>query len=171
MNIFESKSFDSLDDLLIEQIEDLYDAERRLCKALPRMADAASDPKLREAFLDHLGETQGQIKRLQSAFEMLDREPTRDACDAMKGLIREGEEMIHAGGDRRVRDAALIAVAQRIEHYEIAGYGVVCSLAQSVGRDDIAGLLHDTLEEERAADESLTRLAESSVNREAAGVA
>ncbi len=164
MKLFNSTKFESLQDLLIEQVEDLYDAEKRLCDALPKMADAATSPGLQSAFREHLGETRRHVERLERVFQMLDREPSRETCDAMKGLISEGEEMIEAKGDDHVRDAALIAAAQRVEHYEIAGYGTARSLATHVGRPDIADVLTQTLDEEKAADQTLTEIAESEVN-------
>lgn len=168
MKLFDKQQFDDLNDLLLTHIEDLYDAEKRLCEALPKMADAASDPELVEAFRSHLSETKNQVKRLERVFQMLDESPSRDTCDAMKGLISEGEEMIKAKGDDTVRDAALIAAAQRVEHYEMAGYGSARTFASRVGRDDVASLLQETLDEEKAADETLTRIAESIVNPKAA---
>jgi len=168
MKVFNSQKFDSLEDLLVEQIQDLYDAEQRLVKALPRMSEAANAPELETAFTEHLRETEGHVKRLESAFQKLGREPERETCDAMKGLISEGEDMIKTEGDPAVRDAALIAAAQRIEHYEIAGYGTAKTFAQRVGRDDVANLLQETLDEESAADQELTRLAEAAINPEAA---
>ena len=168
MKLFNTTKFENLDDLLIEQIEDLYDAETRLCDALPKMSEAASDPQLVKAFGEHLSETKQQRTRLEEAFRMLGREPSRETCDAMKGLISEGEDMIEAEGEPHVRDAALIAAAQRIEHYEMAGYGTVCSFARRCERDDVADLLGATLEEEKAADAKLTSIAEASVNMKAA---
>jgi ferritin-like metal-binding protein YciE len=162
--MFETQKFETLDDLLTEQIEDLYDAEKRLVNVLPKMHDAATDPKLKDAFKAHLDETNNQIKRLEEVFQHLEMKPTREACDAMKGILSEGQEMLNAEGDPTVKDAALIASAQRIEHYEMAGYGTCCALAKRVGRDDIAKILHETLEEEKAADAKLTEIATESVN-------
>ncbi len=168
MKLFESKKFDSLDDLLVEQVQDLYDAEKRLCEALPKMAEAASCPDLSGAFGEHLEETKRQVQRLEEVFSLMDLKPSRDACDAMKGLISEGEEMIEAKGDDDVRDAALIAAAQRVEHYEMAAYGTICALAKRLGRDDIVALMQATLEEEKQADGKLTSIAEGKVNLAAA---
>lgn len=164
MKLFNSTKFENMNDLLVEQIEDLYDAENRLCDALPKMADAAHSPELQAAFRDHLVETKGQVDRLERVFSLLDHKPKRETCDAMKGLITEGEDMIEAKGDDSVRDAALIAAAQRVEHYEMAGYGSARNFAKRLGRNDIAALLQETLNEEGAADEKLTRIAESTVN-------
>lgn len=164
MNLFGKHSFNNLEDLLHEQIADLYDAERRLCDALPKMASAASSPQLKDAFNSHLSETKTQVQRLESVFELLGKKPERETCDAMRGLISEGEEMVEAKGDANVRDAALIAAAQRVEHYEMAGYGSARSFAAQIGRDDIASILQETLEEEKAADSKLTSIAEAGVN-------
>lgn len=169
MNLFNSQKFEKLDDLLVEQVEDLYDAEKRLCDALPKMADAATDTKLAEAFRSHLVETKEHVTRLEDVFRMLGKDPSRETCDAMKGLITEGEEMINAKGSDAVRDAALIAAAQRVEHYEMAGYGSARNFARSIGRDDVAKVLQRTLDEEGAADKKLTNIAETTVNAKAAG--
>ncbi len=167
MQLFNNQKFDNLEDLLVEQVEDLYDAEKRLCDALPKMADAASDAKLASAFRHHLEETKQHVTRLERAFQMLERKPSRETCDAMKGLISEGEEMIDAKGSPEVRDAALIAAAQRVEHYEMAGYGTLRAFAQRLGRQDIASIFQKTLDEEKAADQKLNTIAESIVNPQA----
>lgn len=164
MQLFSTTEFNNLDDLINEQLEDLYDAEKRLCVALPKMADAASTPELARAFRSHLRETEVHVQRLERIFGLLGREPKRETCDAMKGLIKEGEEMINARGDDTVRDAALIAAAQRVEHYEIAGYGTARAFAHQVGRDDIAAILEQTLQEEKNCDELLTQIAMEAVN-------
>lgn len=168
MGLFSSKEFTSLDDLLVEQIQDLYDAEHRLVEALPKMADSAHSPQLKAAFTEHLGETKRQVERLERAFQVLGHEPKRDSCEAMKGLIREGEEMLEAKGDPAVRDAALIAAAQRVEHYEMAGYGSARNFAQRCGQPAVAELLQETLSEEGAADEKLSAIATEAVNAQAA---
>jgi ferritin-like metal-binding protein YciE len=168
MALFSSNEFNRLDDLLVNQLEDLYDAEVRITNALPKMADAARSTELKAAFHEHLGQTQHQVRRLEEIFTLLGRSPERETCEAMKGLIAEGEEMIDARGDDRVRDAALIAAAQRVEHYEIAGYGTARTIAQTLGRSDAAKLLQQTLDEEKMTDEKLTRLAEQSINALAA---
>jgi ferritin-like metal-binding protein YciE len=164
MGLFSSLTLNSLDDLFVAQIEDLYDAEQRLTQALPKMAQAASNRQLKSAFQDHLRETEQHVARLQQVFKSIGLTPERETCEAMKGLIAEGEEAIDASGDADVRDAALIAAAQRVEHYEIAGYGTVRTLAQHLGRGDAARLLQQTLDEEGACDKKLTKIAESSVN-------
>lgn len=169
MALFTSVEFNSLNDLFLNQIEDLYDAENRLTKALPKMAEAAHSGQLKQAIQQHLTETQGHVSRLETIFRELKVEPKRETCQAMKGLIAEGEEMIDAKGDPEVKDSALIAAAQRVEHYEISGYGTVRTFAQRLGLTKIANLLQQTLLEEVAADKKLTTIAESSVNVQAAG--
>jgi ferritin-like metal-binding protein YciE len=163
-----SSEFNSLKDLFIDQIEDLYDAENRLTKALPKVAEAANSPQLRQAIQAHLTETQGHVSRLETIFREINVEPKRETCEAMKGLISEGEEMIKAKGDPDVKDAALIAAAQRVEHYEMAGYGTARTFAQRLGLTQAANLLQQTLNEEVAADKKLTQIAESAVNKQAA---
>jgi ferritin-like metal-binding protein YciE len=159
-----SPEFHSLEDLFLEQIEDLYDAEHRILGALPKMIEAARDPDLRRALDQHLAETRNQVERLDRIFRGLNKAPERETCEAMKGLIREGEDMAGAKGSPEVRDAAIIAAAQRVEHYEMAGYGTARSLAQSLGHSEAARLLEATLQEEKNADQTLTRVAERSVN-------
>jgi ferritin-like metal-binding protein YciE len=146
----------------------LYDAEQRLTKALPKMADAAHSPALKAAFQEHFRQTEGQVSRLEQVFRSLGKSARSKTCEAMKGLIEGGEEAISAKGDPDVKDAALIAAAQRVEHYEIAGYGTVRTFAQRLGRLDAAGLLQQTLDEEAATDKKLTALAEQSINPRAA---
>ena len=160
--------FDSMQDLLVNQIQDLYDAENRLVEALPKMAEAAHSPQLKQAFQSHLEETRGHVGRLEQVVEALGQQPKRETCQAMKGLIAEGEEAIKAKGDPAVKDAALIAAAQRVEHYEMAAYGTARTLANQSAYDLAANVLQETLEEEKAADRRLTEIAESSVNRQAA---
>ena len=168
MGLFSNTEFNSLEDLFCHQIEDLYDAEKRLTQALPKMADAASSPQLKSAFQEHLRETEGQVKRLEQIFQQCGKEPSRETCEAMKGLIKEGEEMLEAQGDEQVRDAALIAAAQRVEHYEISGYGTARALAEQLGKTEAAQLLQQTLDEEGGADKKLTQIATSHVNLQAA---
>jgi ferritin-like metal-binding protein YciE len=159
---------ESLRDLLVEQLQDLYDAENRITKALPKMAKAATSPALKAAFEKHLRETEGQVKRLEQVFEALGETAKTKTCKAMQGLIAEGEETMSENAEPEVLDAALIASAQRVEHYEMAGYGTVRSYAKLLKEDTIVRLLEQTLEEEKATDEALTALAESSINVEAA---
>jgi ferritin-like metal-binding protein YciE len=164
MALFGGTEFNSLEDLFVNQIEDLYDAENRLTKALPKMADAASSSSLKQAFQSHLTETEGHVSRLETIFREVKVDPKRETCQAMKGLISEGEDMIDATGDNAVKDAALIAAAQRVEHYEISGYGTARTIAQQLGMTNVANLLQQTLNEEKAADQKLNTIAESSVN-------
>jgi ferritin-like metal-binding protein YciE len=166
MGLF-SESLNTFDDLFMHQMEDLYDAEYQLLDALPKMADAAASSDLKNAFNTHLMETRGHVKRLEQAFSILGRDPERTTCPAMKGLVKEGSETISATGDAKVKDAALIASAQRIEHYEIAAYGTLRTLARQAGHDDVASILQKTLDEETATDKKLTNLAESHINQEA----
>ena len=157
-------ALNTLEDLLVDQLKDLYDAENRLTKALPKMAKAASSSELKQAFEHHLSQTQEHVSRLERVFESLGHRAKSKTCHAMKGLIDEGEEAIKEDGPDSVRDAALIAAAQRVEHYEMAGYGTVRSFAQSLGHREAAAILQKTLNEEGEADKLLTRLAEDSVN-------
>jgi ferritin-like metal-binding protein YciE len=154
----------TLQDLLHEQVRDLLDAEKQLLKALPKMAEAASTAALRQAFEHHLTETQGQVRRLERVFEILGHSPRGKHCAAMEGLVEEGSEMIDLNAEPEVRDAGLIAAAQRVEHYEIAGYGTVCAWAEQLGMAEVKELLGQTLEEEKRADELLTQIAERQVN-------
>ena len=159
MGFLGNQTFNTLDDLLLAQLEDVYDAENRITEALPKMRDAASSPQLKAAFDSHLLETQGHVRRLQQIFTLLGKEATRETCPAMKGLIKEGSEMIDADGDPNVKDAALIAAAQRVEHYEMAAYGTMRTLATKLGKAQIADIFQMTLNEEKAADEKLTGVA------------
>jgi ferritin-like metal-binding protein YciE len=135
------------------------------------MADAARSSELKSALQNHLRETEGQIARLEQIFRQLGRDPGSEACEAMKGLIKESDEMISAKGDANVKDAALIAAAQRVEHYEIAGYGTARTFAQHLGYTELARLLQQSLDEEAAADKRLTQLAEQSINWRASATA
>lgn len=159
---------DSLQDLYVDELKDLYNAENQLLKALPRMAKAASAPELRKAFERHFKETQGQVKRLERIFKKLDTTPKGKKCKAMEGLIEEGKELMAEDAEPAVMDAALIGAAQRVEHYEMAGYGCVRTYARLLGYDDAAELLQQTLDEEGATDEKLSELAETVINTEAA---
>lgn len=158
---------ENMEDLFLEQIEDLYDAEKRLVKALPKMADASTSLSLRQAFQSHLMETEGHVRRLESVFRALGKDPKGQTCDAMKGLISEGEDIVSDIDPSAVRDAGLIAAANRVEHYEIAGYGSARTFAQGLGLREAVSLLEQTLQEEKMADQKLTNLAESMVNEEA----
>lgn len=158
----------SLRDLYIEELRDLYNAETQLTKALPKMAKAATSPELKTAFETHLKETEGQIERLEAIFEELGKSPKGKTCAAMKGLVEEGSELMGEDADPTVMDAGLIAAAQRVEHYEMAGYGTVRTFAKILGETKAAKLLQQTLDEEGKTDKLLSELAESIINVEAA---
>jgi ferritin-like metal-binding protein YciE len=151
---------ESLQDLFVEEIKDLYNAENQLIKALPKMAKAATNKQLQKAFKDHLVQTKGHVKRLEQVFKNLGLKPRGKLCKAMKGLVEEGAETIKEDATDEVKDAALIASAQRVEHYEMAGYGCVRTYAKLLGHNDSADLLQQTLDEEGEADKKLTGLAE-----------
>jgi ferritin-like metal-binding protein YciE len=171
MSLFSNMTLNSFDDLLVEQLRDLYDAEQRLTKALPKMAEAAHNSSLKSGFQEHFRQTEGHVSRLEEVFRLLGVEASSKTCEAMKGLIAEGEEAIAANGEPDVKDAALIAAAQRVEHYEIAGYGTVRTFAQRLGRSDAARILQQTLDEEASTDKKLTILAEKSINPKAVATA
>jgi ferritin-like metal-binding protein YciE len=162
-----TKRLDSLEDLFADQIRDLYDAEQRIAKALPKMAAAAHRRELREAFETHARETANQITRLEQVFKLIGQPATGETCEASKGLIAEVDEVIAATGSPAVKDAALIAAAQRVEHYEMAGYGCARTFAQQLRMTEAARLLQETLDEEAATDSKLTMLAEEGINAEA----
>ena len=149
---------ESLDALLQNELRDLYDCEKRLTKALPKLAKAASSPELREAFQEHLEVTKGHVQRLEQAFEMLGTRAKAQTCPGIKGIIEEGEEMIDLDADEQIHDAALVGAAQRAEHYEIAAYGTVRSIAEHLGKQDIADLMQSTLDEEKEADDKLSEI-------------
>lgn len=149
-----------LHDLYVEQLQDLYDAENQLIKALPKMADAASSPELKQGFTQHLEQTETHAERLKNILSNMGENLKGKPCEAMKGLIKEGDEVTKLKGDADVKDAALIAAAQRVEHYEIAGYGVVRTFAQHLGEEDSRKMLQSTLDEEGETDKKLTALAE-----------
>jgi ferritin-like metal-binding protein YciE len=166
-----SIKLESVKDLLIAELRDLHDAEEQLVEALPKMAEAASSTELKNAFNHHLEETRKHVTRLDDVFRSLDEKASGETCEAMKGLIKEGEEFIHAKAQPDVRDVGLIGAAQRVEHYEMAGYGTARTLAKRLGLHGIAENLQKTLQEEKAADEKLTAVAESDVNVSATRVA
>jgi len=149
----------TLNDLFVDQLQDLYSAEQQLVQALPKMASAASHDELREAFEHHLSETQDHVRRISDIFGEVGATPSGETCEAMEGLIREGEQVLSAQGDPTVRDAALIAAAQRVEHYEIAAYGTARTLADELDYDGAKDLLDQTLDEESNADKLLTKIA------------
>jgi ferritin-like metal-binding protein YciE len=156
----------NLRDVYVEQLKDLYSAETQLIKALPKMAKAASSPELAQGFEEHLEQTKGHANRLEQIFKKLEEKPTGKKCKAMEGLIKEGAETIEEDASDAARDALLIAAAQRVEHYEIAGYGSVKTYADLLGEDEAVRLLAETLQEEKDTDEKLTAAAES-INAEA----
>jgi ferritin-like metal-binding protein YciE len=165
---FTALKLNSLRDLFIEELRDLYSAETQLIGALPKMAEAASSQELASAFEHHLGETRGHISRLESIFKQIGEKSSGETCEAMKGLLKEGEILVKAEGDPDVRDAGLIGAAQRVEHYEMAGYGTARSLAQQLGENQMAEILQETLNEEGEANKKLTSIAERQVNVAAA---
>jgi len=162
-----SKKIKSLNDLFIEELGDLYSAENQLIKALPKMAEATTSEQLKSALEAHLEQTRVHVNRLEEIFEDLGQKPVQVTCKAMKGLIEEGEEMVHKSERCAARDAGIIGAAQRVEHYEIAGYGTAKSHASMLGHEHIQELLQETLDEERDADQRLNELAESSINSQA----
>jgi ferritin-like metal-binding protein YciE len=159
---------DSLRALYIDELKDLYSAEKQLVKALPKMAKNATDPRLKKAFTDHLKETEGHVARLEQIFESLEASPRGKKCVGMEGLIEEAQELIGEDAEEEVLDAGLISKAQHVEHYEMAGYGTVRTYAEILGETRHAKLLQQTLDEEGRADKLLTQLAESSINIDAA---
>ena len=158
---------DDLHELFLDELADIYSAEKQLVKALPKMAKAANSDELREAFESHLAETEQQRTRLEEAAEHLGEKLKNKKCKGMEGLIEEGKEMMEEMKDSSALDAALIASAQKVEHYEIASYGTLCAWAEQMGHDDVLQLLKETMEEEESADEKLTEIAESLANEEA----
>ena len=161
----------TLHDAFIDELRDAYDAEKQVLKALPKMARAASSPALRAAFESHLEETRGQVDRLEQVFAILDEKVRGKHCDGVAGIIEEGKAVMEEDFDDTTMDACLIAAAQRVEHYEMAAYGTLVAWANAMGHTEAAGLLDEILEEEKAADEKLTGIAESGVNQEAADAA
>ena len=161
----------TLHDAFIEELRDTYDAEKQLTKALTKLAKAASNPELQEAFETHLEETQGHISRLEQVFQSLDEKVRGKHCDGIAGIIEEGKAMMEEDFDDETMDACLIAAAQRAEHYEMAAYGTLVAWAQAMGHTEAAELLKETLDEEKATDQKLTSLAESGINESAAEAA
>ena len=157
----------SLEDLFVEQLRDTYDAEKQLVKALPKVAKAASSHELQSAIHEHWEQTKGHVERLERVFELLGKKARGKTCEGIEGLLKEGEEMVDANAEPMVHDAGLIAAAQRVEHYEMAAYGCLHTLAQQLNQHDAAQLLHQTLHEEKEADQKLTQIAESRINRSA----
>jgi ferritin-like metal-binding protein YciE len=159
---------DSLEELYVEELRDLYNAEHQILKALPKMAKAASSREREKGFVEHLQQTKGQVDRLDQIFADLGKSTKGKKCEAMEGLLKEGAELLGADAEPSVLDAALIAAAQRVEHYEIAGYGCVRTYAKLLGHNEASKLLQQTLDEEKRTDEKLTELAVGSINTEAA---
>src|SRR5580765_6520029 len=158
----------TLHDAFLDELRDSYDAEKQLIKALPKMAKAATSSELRDAFERHLEETQGHVDRLEQVFELLDEKAKGKHCDGIAGIIEEGKNAMDEDFDDATMDAVLIASGQRAEHYEMAAYGTLVAWARGMGHNEAADLLQETLDEEKAADEKLTFIAESGVNQEAA---
>jgi ferritin-like metal-binding protein YciE len=158
---------DTLQKLYTNELRDLYNAENQLLKALPKMAKAASSEELKDAFEKHLEQTKSHVERLEQVFEELDEKPKGKTCRAMKGLVEEGSEILRQDGEESVLDAGIIVAAQKVEHYEIAGYGSVRTFAHLLGQNKAAELLQTTLDEESETNELLNRLAESVINPEA----
>ena len=158
----------TLHDAFLDELKDAYDGEKQLTKALPKMAKAATSPDLRAAFESHLEETRGQIGRLEQVFELLEENAKGKRCDGIAGIIEEGSSAMGEDFDEATMDAVLIAAGQRAEHYEMAAYGTLVAWAQALGETEAAGLLEQTLNEEKAADEKLTKLAEGGINQQAA---
>ncbi|WP_242928904.1 YciE/YciF ferroxidase family protein [Pontibacter vulgaris] len=154
----------NLNDLFIHELKDIYNAEHQIMKALPKMMEKCHSNELRTAFQTHLQETETQIERLDKVFQSLGEKATGEKCKAMEGIIREAEDILSENADPDVMDAALIASAQRVEHYEIAGYGTLCTYAKQLGATDALHLLQMTLDEEKNTDQKLTFIAESKVN-------
>ena len=157
----------TMNDLLLMFMQDIYYAERQILKALPKMAKATDNEELKNALMHHREETQGQVERLQKSFEALGKRARGQTCEAINGLIEEGEEVIEEMPEGPVRDAGIIACAQAVEHYEMARYGAIIAWAKEVGAADVARLMHETLEEEKKADALLNDLAKRGINREA----
>jgi ferritin-like metal-binding protein YciE len=168
MGLF-TKDIKTMDDLFVHQLQDIYYAEKQLVKALPKMADKATDPMLKQSFMTHLEETKGHVKRLEQVFEMHGAPVKAVDCPAIDGIIEEADETAGEVADKTVLDAALINAAQAAEHYEIVRYGSLVAWAKRLGRNDCAAVLQKTLDEEKATDKKLTTLAEGSINIRAAG--
>jgi ferritin-like metal-binding protein YciE len=156
---------DTLRDLFVDELKDIYSAERQLVKALPRMSKAASSPDLKRALEEHLAVTEEHVERLEQIFDQLGDSPRGTKCKGMEGLVEEGAEIIEQEGDADVLDAGIIGAAQRVEHYEIAAYGTARAHAQAMGQEEIARLLEQTLTEEEEADRTLSELAEGGINQ------
>jgi ferritin-like metal-binding protein YciE len=160
-----SKPIKTLDDLFVHTLQDIYYAEQKITKALPKMIEKVTDPDLKQGFQTHLGETKNQVKRLEQVFQMHSQSPKAVTCPAIDGIVDEADEILGDVRDPEVLDAAALAAAQAVEHYEIARYGTLIAWARQLGRNDCASVLQQTLEEEKATDRKLTAIAETRVNR------
>ena len=167
MGLF-SKDIKTLDDLFVHTLQDIYYAEQQIAKSLPQMIGKATDPQLKAAFEQHLTETQGQIQKVEQVFRMHGHEPKSVTCAAMDGILSEAQDIMGEVDDKEVLDAAMLASAQAVEHYEITRYGTLVAFAKQLGREDCAAVLQQNLDEEKATDKKLTAIAESKVNRKAA---
>ncbi len=167
MGLF-SKPIRNLDDLFVHTLQDIYYAEQQIAKSLPKMIDKAADPQLKQGFQQHLAETQNQIRRLEQVFQMHGQPVKGTTCAAMDGILEEAQDIMQEANDNEVRDAAMLASAQAVEHYEITRYGTLVSFAKQLGREDCAAVLQQNLDEEKATDKRLTAIAESKVNQRAA---
>ncbi|NNJ24039.1 ferritin-like domain-containing protein [Alienimonas chondri] len=168
MGLFSSTTYSNMDDLYVAQLQDIYDAEQRIAKILPKLQEKASSAVLKQSFGTQIAESKAQIARLEKAFSLKGESPQGHACEATKGLIKEAEETLAASGDEHVIDAALIANAQRIQHYNIAGYGCLTNFASRCGQDEASKLYAECADEAGAADQRMTQIAEGSVNAQAA---
>jgi ferritin-like metal-binding protein YciE len=168
MGLF-SKEINTLEDLFVHGLKDIYYAENQILKALPRMIENVTNPQLKKGLKDHLKETGGQVARLEQIFEMREEKPKGTRCPGINGLISEGEDLLGEVGDKNVLDAAIITSAQAVEHYEITRYGALIAWAEEMGRGDFATILQENLDEEKAADKKLSDIAERRVNRKAEG--
>ena len=162
-------SISTMEDLFVDQLRDIYHAEKQLVKALPKMAKNSTSTELKNAFAEHLQQTEEHVNRIEHVFERMNARAKAKKCEAMEGLIEEGQEIIDCDAPDEVCDAGLIGAAQKVEHYEIAAYGTLITWAREMGHEDCAELLKQTLDEEKAADEKLTQIAESAVNQQAIG--
>lgn len=165
---FFSKDIKTMDDLFVHTLQDVYYAENKILKALPEVIKKVTDPTLKQGLTAHLEETKSHVERLKQVFKLHGAEVKAVTCPAIDGIIKETDEITGEVADKEVLDAALIAACQAVEHYEITRYGSLCAWAKQLGRDDCAAILHKTLEEEKAADQKLTTVANSKVNRKAA---
>ena len=167
MGLF-TKDISSMSDLFVHQLKDIYYAEKRIVNSLPKMIEKAKSPELRKGLTHHLGETKNHVSRLEQVFQMVGVQPDAVTCPAIDGILKEADEVAGDVADTKVLDAALIAAAQAVEHYEMTRYGTLIAWAKELGRKDCAQVLQQTLEEERTADSKLTQLAEGGINRRAA---